>query len=193
MEKELADFARERLKISRGASDRAVAAGLRRPDGIHRRHPGTGARGAGHAQKTNEPALVLVGRAYNLYDRSVNCDIPRKLRSLYGVNVLPMDFLPVDAEDITRRQPEHVLEFGAANPGRGPASPGATPICTWFTSPTSSAARTAISSRSSMMPPVSLRWCCNSTATPMTRVSLPAAKLISIAKDFCDAPSTAAM
>jgi predicted CoA-substrate-specific enzyme activase len=52
-------------------------------------------------EETGEPALVLVGRPYNLYDRSVNCDIPRKLRALYGVNVLPMEALPLDGEDIS--------------------------------------------------------------------------------------------
>ncbi len=45
-------------------------------------------------------AIVLVGRAYNLYDRSMNCDIPRKLRTLYGVNVVPLDFLPIDQQEI---------------------------------------------------------------------------------------------
>jgi predicted CoA-substrate-specific enzyme activase len=45
---------------------------------------------------TGEPAVLLVGRAYNLYDRGGNCDVPRKLRDLYGVNVLPSDFLPLD-------------------------------------------------------------------------------------------------
>ena len=52
-------------------------------------------------EETGEPALVLVGRPYNLFDRSVNCDIPRKLRTLYGVNVLPMEVLPLDEEDIS--------------------------------------------------------------------------------------------
>ena len=51
--------------------------------------------------KAGEPAIVLLGRPYNLYDRGVNCDIPRKLRTLYGVNVLPLDFLPLDGEDIS--------------------------------------------------------------------------------------------
>ncbi|HVO80149.1 MAG TPA: acyl-CoA dehydratase activase [Terriglobales bacterium] len=50
---------------------------------------------------TAEPAVVLVGRAYNIYDRNVNCDIPRKLRALYGVNVVPLHFLPLDEEDIS--------------------------------------------------------------------------------------------
>lgn len=43
-----------------------------------------------------QPCVLLVGRPYNMYDRASNCDIPRKLRELYGVNVLPMDFLSLD-------------------------------------------------------------------------------------------------
>jgi len=46
--------------------------------------------------QTREPAILIVGRPYNIYDRSSNCDIPRKLRDLYGVNVVPLDFLPLD-------------------------------------------------------------------------------------------------
>ena len=60
-----------------------------------------GAQALNQLEKSGEPALVLVGRPYNLYDRIANCDIPRKLRSLYGVNVLPMDFLPMESEDIS--------------------------------------------------------------------------------------------
>ena len=52
-------------------------------------------------ERTGEPGVLLVGRPYNLYDRSVNCDIPRKLRKTYGVNVLPIDFLALDEEDIS--------------------------------------------------------------------------------------------
>ena len=55
---------------------------------------------------------MLVGRPYNLYDRSVNCDIPRKLRTLYGVNVLPMEVLPLDDEDITDVNPNMYWNSG---------------------------------------------------------------------------------
>lgn len=51
-------------------------------------------------EKTGEPAILLVGRTYNIYDRSSNCDVPRKLRDLYGVNVLPFDFLPLEEEGV---------------------------------------------------------------------------------------------
>ena len=44
-------------------------------------------------EQTGEPGIVLAGRGYNMYDRGVNCDIPRKLRHRYGANVIPLDFL----------------------------------------------------------------------------------------------------
>lgn len=50
--------------------------------------------------KTNEIGIVLVGRTYNMYDRGMTLDIGNKLRDYYGVNVIPMDFLPVDDERI---------------------------------------------------------------------------------------------
>ena len=123
VEKALADFARARLKISRATSNRAVAAAYAAQAKFSGALQELGGEALATLERTNEPAIVLVGRAYNLYDRGINCDIPRKLRSLYGVNVLPMDFLPVELEDIRERQPEHVLELGAANPGRGSNHP----------------------------------------------------------------------
>jgi predicted nucleotide-binding protein (sugar kinase/HSP70/actin superfamily) len=47
-----------------------------------------------------EPAVALIGRPYNLYDPGMNLNVPRKLADLYGANVIPMDFLPIDAVDI---------------------------------------------------------------------------------------------
>ena len=52
-------------------------------------------------QEKGEPAVVLVGRGYNLYDKGVNLDILGKLRDYYGINVIPMDFLPLDDEEIS--------------------------------------------------------------------------------------------
>jgi predicted CoA-substrate-specific enzyme activase len=100
VEKELAEFARS-LGISRPQSDRAVTAGYAAQGAFTEAVLEAGAQALAQLKESGEPALVLVGRPYNLYDRSVNCDILRKLRALYGVNVLPMDFLPLDFEDIT--------------------------------------------------------------------------------------------
>ncbi|MBI4560451.1 MAG: CoA activase, partial [Candidatus Rokubacteria bacterium] len=44
--------------------------------------------------------IVLTGRAYTLYDRALNLDVPGKLRDYYGVNVIPLDFLALDEERV---------------------------------------------------------------------------------------------
>jgi len=51
-------------------------------------------------EATGEPGIVLVGRGYNVHDRAVNLDVPGKLRDYYGINVLPLDCLPLEGEDI---------------------------------------------------------------------------------------------
>lgn len=51
-------------------------------------------------QRSREPGIVLVGRPYNIHDRAINLDVPGKLRDYYGINVLPIDCLPLDGEDI---------------------------------------------------------------------------------------------
>jgi predicted nucleotide-binding protein (sugar kinase/HSP70/actin superfamily) len=85
------------LGISRGRSDRAVEAAYQAQREFSGHLLEAGQRAWDILQKTCAPAVVLVGRPYNIYDRNGNCDIPRKLRDLYGVNVLPMDCLPLDS------------------------------------------------------------------------------------------------
>jgi predicted nucleotide-binding protein (sugar kinase/HSP70/actin superfamily) len=111
VEKELAAFART-LGFSRKQSDRAAAAGYAAQGAFTEAVLEAGAGALAQLQASGEPALLLVGRPYNLYDRSVNCDILRKLRALYGVNVLPMDFLPLDAEDIRDVNPNMYWNSG---------------------------------------------------------------------------------
>ncbi|NNG46166.1 MAG: CoA activase, partial [Deltaproteobacteria bacterium] len=59
-----------------------------------------GAVAVSEVEKAGANAVILIGRAYNLYDRDVNLNIPAKLRDQYGANVIPVDFLPVDGIDI---------------------------------------------------------------------------------------------
>ncbi len=47
-------------------------------------------------QNSNEPAVIILGRPYNLYDTGLNLNIPHKLRNIYGVDVIPQDFLNLD-------------------------------------------------------------------------------------------------
>jgi predicted CoA-substrate-specific enzyme activase len=100
VQKELRAFARS-IGRGGGESDRALAAAHEAQERFVHAVQQAGERALRQLEATGDPAIVLVGRPYNIYDRSVNCDIPRKLRVLYGVNVVPLDFLPLDGEDIS--------------------------------------------------------------------------------------------
>jgi predicted CoA-substrate-specific enzyme activase len=98
VKKALAETMR-RLGIKRGASDAAVEAAYRTQREFQDALLAAGRSALDILEQTGEPGLVLAGRGYNIYDRGVNCDIPRKLRHRYGANVIPLDFL------VTGREP----------------------------------------------------------------------------------------
>ncbi|MBI4842453.1 MAG: hypothetical protein HY803_15575 [candidate division NC10 bacterium] len=79
---------------------RAVARGFAAQRAFHAAVEAAGREALATLQATGEPGIVLVGRAYNVHDRGVNLDVPGKLRDYYGINVLPLDCLPLDGEDI---------------------------------------------------------------------------------------------
>jgi predicted CoA-substrate-specific enzyme activase len=89
------------LGRSKVASDAAAENAYRAQERFGRMVRQKGGTALRMLRVTEEPAIVLLGRPYNMYDRTVCCDIPRKLRTLYGINVLPLDFLPLDDEDIS--------------------------------------------------------------------------------------------
>ncbi len=89
-----------RLGVKRRASDRAVDLALAAQREFQARLIEAGRKAMAVLEETGEPGILLVGRGYNIYDRAVNCDIPRKLRHYYGANVIPMDFLVTGREEI---------------------------------------------------------------------------------------------
>jgi len=111
VEKELATFAKT-LNISRRKSDRAVTSAYAAQGEFTDQLLEAGAAALDSLERSGEPGLVLVGRPYNLYDRSINCDIPRKLRAQYGANVIPMDFLPLEQENIRDVNPNMYWNSG---------------------------------------------------------------------------------
>lgn len=98
--KELSLLAKS-LGRGKAASDAAVEKAYRAQENFGRVVRRAGEAALQTLSVRHEPAIVLLGRPYNIYDRAVCCDIPRKLRMLYGINVLPLDFLPLDGEDIS--------------------------------------------------------------------------------------------
>ncbi len=87
-----------RVGVTRRESDRAVDAAYAEQRDFQEKLLDAGRRALQILEQTGEPGLVLAGRGYNLYDRGVNCDIPRKLRHRYGANVIPLDFLVTGRE-----------------------------------------------------------------------------------------------
>lgn len=92
-----------KLGVSRKANDRAVDAAYTAQREFSDQLLAAGRAALATLDETGEPGLLLVGRSYNIYDRGVNCDIPRKLRHRYGANVIPLDFL------VTGREPARNL------------------------------------------------------------------------------------
>jgi predicted CoA-substrate-specific enzyme activase len=99
VKKSLAEIA-QRLGASRRASDRAVDTAFGAQRAFQELLLDAGKRALETLDRTGEPGLVLLGRSYNIYDRSINCDIPRKLRHRYGANVMPLDFLVTGRESV---------------------------------------------------------------------------------------------
>jgi predicted nucleotide-binding protein (sugar kinase/HSP70/actin superfamily) len=100
----LAEMAK-RLGIRRQRSDLAVEAAYAAQRVFQTQLLEAGRRALAVLESTGEPGIILLGRGYNLYDRGINCDIPRKLRHNYGANVIPLDFLVTGTELTTDLHP----------------------------------------------------------------------------------------
>jgi predicted CoA-substrate-specific enzyme activase len=107
IKKALAESMR-RLGVKKRASDRAVDAAYAEQRQFQEKLLDAGCKALAILDVTREPGLVVAGRGYNIYDRGVNCDIPRKLRHRYGANVIPLDFLVTGREALA---PEHANMF----------------------------------------------------------------------------------
>jgi len=99
VKKALAETMR-RIGVKRRSSDHAVDAAYAAQREFQEKLLEAGRRALAILEETGEPGLVMAGRSYNIYDRGVNCDIPRKLRHRYGANVIPMDFLVTGREPV---------------------------------------------------------------------------------------------
>ncbi|HUI53914.1 MAG TPA: acyl-CoA dehydratase activase [Bryobacteraceae bacterium] len=104
VKKALAETMR-RIGVSARANDRAVDAAYRAQRGFQDKLLEAGRQALAKLDAAGEPGLVLAGRGYNIYDRGVNCDIPRKLRHRYGANVIPLDFLVTGREPVADLHP----------------------------------------------------------------------------------------
>jgi predicted CoA-substrate-specific enzyme activase len=71
-----------------------------------------GAAALARLEAAGELGIVIVGRPYNMYDKGITMDILRKLRRFYGVNVIPMDFLPLNGIEVRDIVPNMYWNYG---------------------------------------------------------------------------------
>ena len=110
----LRDFAgmMRTLGLSKARVRRALDAAYAAQDEFRGKLLAAGAEALERLELAGELGVVLVGRPYNMYDKGVNMDIPRKLRKFYGVNVIPIDFLPIRGIDIDPIVPNMYWNYG---------------------------------------------------------------------------------
>ncbi len=90
-----------RLGVSRRDGARAVQRAYAAQDTFTAAVQAAGEAALAALAARGEPGIILLGRSYNIYDRAINLDMPGKLRDHYGINVIPLDFLPLEREDIS--------------------------------------------------------------------------------------------
>ncbi len=101
-----------RFGIVRRAHRLAVRCAYRAQQAFQVRLEDAGRRALDAVTAAGRPALLLVGRPYNLYDGGLNLHIPRKLRSLYAVDVIPLDFLALESVGIDDLNPNMYWDYG---------------------------------------------------------------------------------
>ncbi|MCX6145493.1 MAG: acyl-CoA dehydratase activase [Ignavibacteriales bacterium] len=99
VKKELASFART-LEVSSAESNRAAEYAFEAQRRFWATLGSKGAEVLDALRGIKEQAIVIVGRAYNVYDRTVNLNLAGKLRDYYGINVVPFDFFDLEQFDV---------------------------------------------------------------------------------------------
>ena len=99
VEKQLFDFIRK-FGVKRGENRRAVKSAYSAQGNLSKMLLVEGDKALKKIYDAGQPFIVLVGRPYNMYDFELNLHIPDKLSNIYGVPVVPMDFLPFQDQNI---------------------------------------------------------------------------------------------
>jgi predicted nucleotide-binding protein (sugar kinase/HSP70/actin superfamily) len=92
-------FARA-MHIRRKTVDQAMQAAFDAQGAFAEQVRAAGRRALDTLTETGATGIVLAGRPYNIHDAGVCLSVGQKLRDHYGVNCIPLDFLPLDDVDI---------------------------------------------------------------------------------------------
>ncbi len=101
-----------RLGVGRPVAEKAFDAALAAQRRFQTDYERAGLEALETLKRTGESGMVIVGRPYNIHDTGLNISVARKLRDFYGVNVLPIDALPVADIDVTDVNDNMYWEYG---------------------------------------------------------------------------------
>jgi predicted nucleotide-binding protein (sugar kinase/HSP70/actin superfamily) len=101
-----------RLGVKRAVADRAFAAGWAAQERFRASYQAAGREALARLEQTGESGIVLVGRPYNIHDPGVTLSVARKLRDHYGVNVVPIDAMPLADIDVRDVNDNMFWEYG---------------------------------------------------------------------------------
>ncbi|MFC1692498.1 acyl-CoA dehydratase activase [Candidatus Latescibacterota bacterium] len=86
--------------VSHSVSDKAVEKAYSAQKEFKKNLLEEGQKALKAIKEAGEKAIVLVGRSYNIYDRMINLSVAAKLSSIYGINIVPMDYMELDGVPI---------------------------------------------------------------------------------------------
>jgi predicted nucleotide-binding protein (sugar kinase/HSP70/actin superfamily) len=100
------------LGVSRKQSNQAVQLAFKRQREFAKSLIDAGRQALQELDRSDQMGIVMLARPYTLYDPGSNLDIPRKLRDVYGVNLIPMDFLDLNRVDIRSMHENMFWDYG---------------------------------------------------------------------------------
>ena len=102
----------KKLGVSARQSDQAIDLAYAAQKHFRQQIRMTGDKAIRELERTGQQGVVLLGRPYNIYDAGVNLGIPDKLREQYGVNLIPLDFLPLEHVEISHVHENMFWNYG---------------------------------------------------------------------------------
>jgi predicted nucleotide-binding protein (sugar kinase/HSP70/actin superfamily) len=100
------------LGVAQSVAARAFDAGLAALQRFRTAFQQAGRESLDLLVRTGESGMILVGRPYNIHDPGVSISTARKLRENYGVNVVPIDALPLADVDVRDVNDNMYWEYG---------------------------------------------------------------------------------
>ncbi len=100
------------LAGSRKAHKEAVRLGYRAMERFSAEIKEKGRKVLEKVRAEGRQAIVLLGRPYNVNDPGLNMNVPSKLRKTYGIDVIPMDCLPIADTGVGDIHPNMYWNYG---------------------------------------------------------------------------------